>query len=352
MKNIGIWTSLILSVAAVAPVRAAPEKDHDETTNVVVKENGKNIEITIHGDKVIARVDGLKISPDHVRLEGNRIILLDQDGEPMEDIVIAKPPAHPGGGDDRISMMFMPAERPPVMLGILMDNPGEALRAQLGVSEHAALIEKVMDDLPASKAGLETWDIIVEVNGDPLDEPGELHNILMRSKPGDELDVVVIRHAEEQELTIELEAYDAEALGQSENEIENGWYEKFGIVPGGPIPQDFWRNLVPGDQGAGPDLRREFAESMREFFGRYNRGPGGVWRFDDRGRLVRPDDDDEDWRDDMADEFERRLEDLEEELSDRLEQLEDRWEDMEDMFDRLLGRLDEAIRSSEDRDDD
>ncbi|HHN77056.1 MAG TPA: PDZ domain-containing protein [Phycisphaerales bacterium] len=335
MKRTGIWASLILSVAAVAPALATPDNEHTETTNIVVNEDGKNIEITILGDKVVAEVDGLKLSPDHIRREGNRIVLLDKDGEPMEHVVIEVPRTITGApGAEGDSMMFAWTQRPPVMLGILLDAPDEALRSQLGVNEHAALIEKVMDDLPASKAGLEPWDIIVEINGDPLDEPGELHSILMQSKPGDELDVVVIRHAEEQKLTITLEAYDAEALGLREVGDDR---EAFGGIP--------------GEQPGSADIRRKIEESMRNLFGGENGFQGrGMWRFDDRGRLVRPDDSGNDWREDMIEEFEQRLEDLEDEFNDRLEQLEDRWDDMEDMFDRLLNRLDQAINDREDDD--
>lgn len=355
MKHIGIWTSLILSAAVAAPAWAGPEKNHDETTNVVVNEDGKNIEITIHGDDVIAKVDGLKISPDHVHREGNRVILLGEDGKPIESIVIMTPPDVPnppgfdaGGAADSMSVQ---AERPPVMLGVLLDAPDEALRAQLGVSEHAALIEKVMDGLPASKAGLEPWDIVVEINGEPLDEPGELHKILMESKPGDVLKLVVLRHAERQKLNITLEAYDAEALGQQEVESSD-----WSTGPSGSYDlQDLMQQLDKQRGNANsPEARRRIEEALRGLFSGNGRFPGRLWTFDARGRLVRPDNQDNSWRDDMADEFEQRIDDLEEQFNDRLEQLEDRWNDMEEMFDRLLNRLDEAIndRENEEHDDD
>ncbi len=365
MKRTGIWTSLILSVVAAAPAFAAPDSQHNEKTSIVVEEDGKNIEITIHGDKVVAKVDGLKISPDHVRREGNRIVLLDKDGEPMEHIVIGVPPEVPhvpGTDNSPMNMKVVSADRPPVMLGILMDAPDEALRSQLGVNENAALIEKVMDDLPASKAGLEPWDIIVEVDGEPLDEPGELHKILMQSKPGDDLGVVVIRHAERQKLTIKLEAYDAEAL--EKHEIESpGWFgDRTGFFDPQPLIQQLEKQLskvntpearrqIEEARKQIENARRQIEEAKRDLLSGDNWFSGLRWTFDDHGRLVRPNYPGNNRRDEMADKFEQRLDDLEEEFSDRLERLENRWGDMEKMFDRLLSRLDEVINDHERRDE-
>ncbi|MBZ0171122.1 MAG: S1C family serine protease, partial [Phycisphaerales bacterium] len=222
------WTGMILAAAGAAtPAFAGPEHTEHEhndsqhstqTIEVITDEGGKRYQIIVQGDEVDARVDGLRISPDRVHREANEAILLDEDGNKIKAITIG-----PSGGTMRFGyggptdLAFVAdIERPPVMLGVLLDGPGDALRSQLGVSEYAVLIEKVMEGLPADKAGLKQWDIIVEVEGEPLDEEGMLHRILMESKPGHELDIVVLRRGAEKKLRIELEAYSAEALGSQD----------------------------------------------------------------------------------------------------------------------------------------
>lgn len=360
------WTGMILAAAGAAtPAFAGPEHaEHEhkdsrhanQTIEVITDEGGKRYQIIVHGDEVDARVDGLRISPDRIHREANEIILLDEDGNKIKAITVG-----PGGqnmrfgfGTDSDLSFVADFERPPVMLGVLLDGPGDALRSQLGVSEYAVLIEKVMEGLPAEKAGLKQWDIIIEVEGEPLDEEGMLHKILMESKPGHELDIVVLRRGAEKKLRIELEAYDAEALGSQDvpfapaapGDRGFNWQQDFDLEATHRKLQEMLKNLdMPG--GA----REKIEQTIRELAARKGDLGALPYRFDNRGRLVRPDND---WREDMTDEFEDRMEDLEEQFEDRLEELEERWEHMEEMFERLFERLDESMERrnrSRDRDD-
>ncbi|MDZ7785630.1 MAG: trypsin-like peptidase domain-containing protein [Candidatus Saccharibacteria bacterium] len=61
-------------------------------------------------------------------------------------------------------------------------------------------------DSPAEQAGLQEEDIIVEVNGEPVNEENSLVTLVGRNQVGDEITMKVIRGGEEIDLTATLEA--------------------------------------------------------------------------------------------------------------------------------------------------
>ncbi|MDD2496790.1 MAG: PDZ domain-containing protein, partial [Desulfitobacteriaceae bacterium] len=57
---------------------------------------------------------------------------------------------------------------------------------------------------PAARAGVQRYDIIVEVNGQKIEDRFALQNEIFSQKVGDEISVVVVRQKERINLTIEL----------------------------------------------------------------------------------------------------------------------------------------------------
>jgi serine protease Do len=49
---------------------------------------------------------------------------------------------------------------------------------------------------PAQKAGIQEGDVIVEINGSPVDDPQDIIRIVARAKPGHVLDVLVVRNGD------------------------------------------------------------------------------------------------------------------------------------------------------------
>ncbi len=106
-------------------------------------------------------------------------------------------------------------EQPKVMLGINLSEPSEALRAQLGLGDRAAiLIDGVMDGLPAAASGMLKYDVVVSIDGSEEASGEILHKALMKLEPGDKLKMIVIRAGKKMTLKPELVAYDNEKLGQ------------------------------------------------------------------------------------------------------------------------------------------
>jgi uncharacterized protein YjbJ (UPF0337 family) len=91
----------------------------------------------------------------------------------------------------------------PVMLGITMgDNDDDA-----GVT-----VESVVNDLPADKAGMKKGDIIKTIDGRDVEDSDDVRDTLKTKKPGEHVEVVVLRNGERKSLRVELQKYNAKKL--------------------------------------------------------------------------------------------------------------------------------------------
>lgn len=103
-------------------------------------------------------------------------------------------------------------QQPRTMLGVTLENPGEAISAQLGIDrENSTILTSITDGLPASKAGLKLYDIITEVEGQPA-SPETLRRMLREKKPGETLSIKYFSAATRKDAVITLEAYDSGRL--------------------------------------------------------------------------------------------------------------------------------------------
>ncbi|GBE03649.1 MAG TPA: DegQ family serine endoprotease [Nitrospirae bacterium] len=101
---------------------------------------------------------------------------------------------------------------PSNMIKVVMDSlisGGKVIRGWLGVSvqpmtpelaqqfglekEQGTLISNVIENSPAELAGLLRGDFIIEFNGKKVNEPFVLKNTVAETKPGDEVDIKIIR---------------------------------------------------------------------------------------------------------------------------------------------------------------
>jgi hypothetical protein len=109
------------------------------------------------------------------------------------------------------------ADPPPVMMGVTMDTPSEALALHLGFdAADATLISSVVKGLPADKAGVQKYDIIIKVDGSGDANQASIRSVLRGKEAGDELELGVIRRGKTRTLVLDLEAYDPEALNATE----------------------------------------------------------------------------------------------------------------------------------------
>lgn len=88
-------------------------------------------------------------------------------------------------------------------LGVGVQNLGDQLAAYFGV-ENGALVVSVVEDSPAEAAGIQAGDVILEVAGEAVEDPGDLIEILSEQEAGPTT-VRVMRDRQERTLTVELE---------------------------------------------------------------------------------------------------------------------------------------------------
>lgn len=177
--------------------------------------------IKMEGDNVTAQINGKDVPKERIRRKSGRVeILGDNDkvvhtfnvrgiGNGMtlnrggqawtmapQPAIAPEPPVVP--------QIPAPEDRPPVMVGITMDDSEEG-----GIT-----ITSVVDGLPAAKAGILEGDVIKKIDGKNVEGPKSLREVLKAKNPGDKLDVVVHRGGEEKNLTLDLVAFDSKQLRQ------------------------------------------------------------------------------------------------------------------------------------------
>lgn len=402
---------------------AVPSAPHEQTTTsssthstfeIINLDGNDRFELVIRDDDVVAKMNGVRVADDLVVRKGGKVIILGRDGDVIKEFSIEAPEAplappspswSPGSSSSssETSRVYrfpgnsnapsgwtgaaagrLPfaisrdnsnesasAARPPVMLGVLLESPSEALRAQLGVSEHAIVIERVLDDLPASKAGLQQWDIIVEIDGKPVDQADLLGKILMESKPGDPLKLVTIRGGKKIERVLKLEAYDGEKLGNKSVTITTnvssdarfpGDFFRGGAGGGvgiAPMTKDKIAEIVEqliektGPQGMSPERVSEMVAALREQLGAAEQTMGiqaqelrrAQNQFFDKGRLII---NDEDERKVLFDDMQARLSTLESELQGIEDRLDERWSKLERSIDRMFDKVDRLLEKADD----
>jgi serine protease Do len=96
-------------------------------------------------------------------------------------------------------------------LGVVMQNVTEGMRKQLGIkSEKGAIVTTVEPDGPADKAGFKQYDVIVELNGRPIEDSNDLKFKIADIEPGKKISVKVIRDGKEVTLTPTVEELEPE----------------------------------------------------------------------------------------------------------------------------------------------
>ncbi len=100
-------------------------------------------------------------------------------------------------------------------LGVVMQNVTDGMRKQFGIkAAKGAIVTTVEPDGPAEKAGFKQYDVITEINGQPIEDSNDLKFKIADIEPGRKISVNVIRDGKEMTLTPTIE--------ETEPEIEKG----------------------------------------------------------------------------------------------------------------------------------
>jgi serine protease Do len=116
-------------------------------------------------------------------------------------------------------------------LGILPADVDQVMAQALDLGDvRGVLISRVEPDTPAEEAGLEAEDVIVSVNGEDLTSGSALsfRNTIAGFKPGEEIELGVIRDGKELELSVTLGERTDDVIAES-GSVKEDLDEKLGF---------------------------------------------------------------------------------------------------------------------------
>ncbi len=90
-------------------------------------------------------------------------------------------------------------------LGVGIGAVPGALAEHLDIDGHGVLITQVVQDSPADHAGCRAHDVLISVDGDVVDgDLGRAIDLVKSRKPGEKVDIVVLRHGRKKIFPVEL----------------------------------------------------------------------------------------------------------------------------------------------------
>ncbi|MBD3385095.1 Do family serine endopeptidase [candidate division KSB1 bacterium] len=96
-------------------------------------------------------------------------------------------------------------------LGISMREVDETIARRFDMEKPmGVIIEQVMDDSPAQKAGLKPLDVILKLNDKDIDRSNQLQNQIALRDPGETVELTILRDGERKKLNVELGKRDNE----------------------------------------------------------------------------------------------------------------------------------------------
>ncbi|MHC4903702.1 MAG: PDZ domain-containing protein [Planctomycetota bacterium] len=334
-----------LTLAAVAAMAMATlesaatagggDKDRDISTRAfVISGDGPSatteahtFEITVEGGEVTVTIDGEDLPAHRFRFEDGEVVILDEDGNELKsfDVVL-------GGGDD-VHMMWAgdepfvdirtvyPQGVPNVLVGVHLDDPDEALLYHLRLDKgQATMISGLYKGLPAHKAGLDRYDIIVAVDGQQPADPKSILEVLADKEPGDDVKFTVIHQGRTTEFSVTLEAFDAARMDPSQLIGGSGFSSRIFMPGEGEI------EIMPGLPGV----------KGWEFFVDPEKGE----RFRRLEQFKLP----EGFHEELREQLQQRIPG---DLDERMEGLNERLQEMQEMINRLVEQARELAEEAE-----
>jgi serine protease Do len=104
-------------------------------------------------------------------------------------------------------------------LGVTIQEVTPAIAKALGLSgPNGALVSNVMPDSAAQRAGVQTGDVITEVNGTPITESNQLRMIISMMNPGQTVNLKIFRSGKDETLTARLNEMPGEKVERASND--------------------------------------------------------------------------------------------------------------------------------------
>ena len=118
-------------------------------------------------------------------------------------------------------------------LGIYIQNISTELMEAMDLSSlKGVLVNKVVDDSPADKGGVERGDVIIKFNNKRVVDTDQFIKLVRKTKPLDKVNIVIIRDDDEKVITVkmgEVSKSDIYGLKLKKPELKKGEVKIFGL---------------------------------------------------------------------------------------------------------------------------
>lgn len=253
-----LMLGLSLSSCAVAqnetPRDAAKQASAAQGTTT----SASTVELRVENGKImVAKVNGKDVPADRIKKVRDGFEILDGNGGVVQHIAAEQPPDNMGGegmvvmksgramlvdgnahavvtqgrygrGQDA-DVVILKSDRgdgqrpdqaqveraspPKSMIGVGLGSPDDALAHHLAINRaKSTMVTSAMDGLPAQKAGMEKFDVIVSINGDKDASPQSIRRVLRDAEPGAKIRFEVRRATETKSFEVEAVPFDGSML--------------------------------------------------------------------------------------------------------------------------------------------
>ena len=115
-------------------------------------------------------------------------------------------------------------------LGVFIETPTEADAEAYGLDRAAgAEITAVQPNTPAAEAGLQMGDVVVAVDGRPIETSGELQTLLAQRQPGERVRLTIVRDRQRRDITVELGQFETDRTRESSRAERMSATERLGF---------------------------------------------------------------------------------------------------------------------------
>ena len=125
-------------------------------------------------------------------------------------------------------------------LGVVVQELTPAVAQALGI-DHGVIVLKVVPGSPADKGGLQPGDIILAINGKPIENASQLQFEIMKTKPGTNITLTVMRGEKKIDLVVKIEEMPSAKELRERQEI----YYNLGLVLRNPSKEELSQYNAP-----------------------------------------------------------------------------------------------------------
>jgi serine protease Do len=106
-------------------------------------------------------------------------------------------------------------------IGVQIEQVTKELAESIGLGKaQGALINRIEPGAPADKAGLEPGDVIIKIDGKPIEKSSDLPRLVGNTKPGTKSNLTIFRRGATKELSIVIAELEPEKVAKKPAEVE------------------------------------------------------------------------------------------------------------------------------------